>query len=204
MYDDTIVLRHHGIKGMKWGVRRYQNSDGSLTPAGREHYGVGPPRPPSNASSKPVRRIGGLNEQGTNEDDEKAARDAERAAQKEAKQAQRQAAKELREEKREIAKDREQALRDLTTLEDDDLDKRIKRLEKENKLRKLSGVEEHGKSAVETFMSGLGGKAVTAAVMGSIIFAGQQLIVKAGAPAGSNINNAPLLAQYLHTILSRF
>jgi hypothetical protein len=32
-------LYHHGIKGQKWGVRRYQNSDGSLTPAGRKRYG---------------------------------------------------------------------------------------------------------------------------------------------------------------------
>lgn len=28
-------LQHHGVKGMKWGVRRYQNKDGSLTPAGK-------------------------------------------------------------------------------------------------------------------------------------------------------------------------
>lgn len=34
-------LYHAGIKGMKWGIRRFQNEDGSLTPEGRERYGVG-------------------------------------------------------------------------------------------------------------------------------------------------------------------
>lgn len=29
-------LYHHGVKGMKWGVRRYQNADGSLTTAGKK------------------------------------------------------------------------------------------------------------------------------------------------------------------------
>lgn len=31
-------LYHHGIHGMKWGVRRYQNEDGSLTPEGEKRY----------------------------------------------------------------------------------------------------------------------------------------------------------------------
>ena len=31
-------LWHYGIKGMHWGDRRYQNEDGSLTPAGKERY----------------------------------------------------------------------------------------------------------------------------------------------------------------------
>lgn len=34
------ILTHHGIKGQKWGVRRFQNNDGSLTPAGKERYYV--------------------------------------------------------------------------------------------------------------------------------------------------------------------
>ena len=32
-------LYHWGIKGQKWGQRRYQNKDGTLTPAGRKRYG---------------------------------------------------------------------------------------------------------------------------------------------------------------------
>lgn len=34
-------LYHHGILGQKWGVRRFQNEDGSYTPAGKQRYGLG-------------------------------------------------------------------------------------------------------------------------------------------------------------------
>lgn len=40
-YSDKEFLSHHGILGQKWGVRRYQNEDGTLTEEGRKHYGVG-------------------------------------------------------------------------------------------------------------------------------------------------------------------
>lgn len=33
---DNVYLVHHGTKGMRWGIRRYQNKDGSLTPAGKK------------------------------------------------------------------------------------------------------------------------------------------------------------------------
>lgn len=34
----SAYLMHHGIRGQKWGIRRYQNEDGTLTEAGKERY----------------------------------------------------------------------------------------------------------------------------------------------------------------------
>lgn len=38
--DYRSYLEHHGILGMRWGVRRYQNKDGSLTSRGKQHYSM--------------------------------------------------------------------------------------------------------------------------------------------------------------------
>lgn len=38
--DECLYLVHHGIKGQKWGVRRFQNKDGSLTSAGKKRYDI--------------------------------------------------------------------------------------------------------------------------------------------------------------------
>lgn len=37
-YNDPNALMHYGIKGMKWGVRRYQNYDGSYTQRGLARF----------------------------------------------------------------------------------------------------------------------------------------------------------------------
>ena len=38
-YESTNELYHHGIKGQKWGVRRWQNADGTYNEAGKKRYG---------------------------------------------------------------------------------------------------------------------------------------------------------------------
>lgn len=42
--NEYTYLAHHGIKGMRWGVRNFQNEDGSLTPMGRMRYELGEAR----------------------------------------------------------------------------------------------------------------------------------------------------------------
>lgn len=49
--NDSLV--HHGIKGQKWGIRRYQNEDGTYTEEGRERYGIGSKNP----TSKQIKRL---------------------------------------------------------------------------------------------------------------------------------------------------
>lgn len=53
-------LYHYGIKGQKWGVRRYQNPDGTLTPAGRERYGLKMSSMMSELSSLKYKEFDGL------------------------------------------------------------------------------------------------------------------------------------------------
>ena len=54
-------LYHWGVKGMKWGVRRYQNADGSLTPKGKKRYTNKEIRQDRDAIRKELASHGGSN-----------------------------------------------------------------------------------------------------------------------------------------------
>lgn len=63
-WESGIHLAHHGIKGQKWGVRRYQNENGTLTAAGRKHYGMseGGSRRMSKQYNREIKKLNKLRE----------------------------------------------------------------------------------------------------------------------------------------------
>ena len=72
-------LYHHGIKGMKWGVRRFQTKNGILTSAGKKRYSNSDagknPRKPNKSTSKRNEKIFNTLKEGANRALDKADRD---------------------------------------------------------------------------------------------------------------------------------
>ena len=128
-------LYHHGIKGQKWGVRRFRNADGTLTAAGKR----------------------------------------------------RQAKKEYKAE----IKDRKSASKNRRTLSDDELNKRVNRLEKEKKLRQLTEEDINpGRTKANAVLSEIGNKTVRTVATGATLYAAKVLVSKYfGSEAGNAVFN---------------
>lgn len=98
-------LSHHGILGQKHGIRRFQYSDGSLTPAGRLRYGVGGERGKAAPKAKAV----------SSRDQERAAARAKRI---EARQAKKAARVESRKANKELSQKEDQERQELRRYEE--------------------------------------------------------------------------------------
>lgn len=54
VFEDELY--HHGVKGQRWGVRRYRNEDGTLTAAGKAHYDIKEAKSEYKQAQKSLRR----------------------------------------------------------------------------------------------------------------------------------------------------
>jgi hypothetical protein len=138
IFDDLLPdesddhLEHHGVKGMEHGKRQYQYEDGTYTPLGRIHYGIGLGR-------KKKKDDGESGDSGSSDGD--SAKSERRKARAERREERRKA----RATKREQNKIERKALKEAAELErknirnltDDELQARINRLNKEKQLDQL-------------------------------------------------------------------
>ena len=179
-------LAHHGILGLKWGIRRYQNTDGSLTDAGKKRYGL-------NEKVNKVIAVGGkiaaLNKKmseplGGPKKNPLSEKAADRYGILKKSEAQKRLEKLTtknteKEEAKRIRAERKKQLRLRRTLSDKELLEGIGRLEKEKKYKELLKEDlERGNKDVNDVLRQSGKKVATMALTGTALYVGQAWLKK--------------------------
>lgn len=163
---DNASLSHYGIKGMKWGVRRYQNKDGSLTLAGKIRA-----KRLQNAIDANDRDVADLKKYGYT---------AEAKAVKAVGDRNRQKLAELYERGKSIndmsdaeeKKTRKADVKNRRIMSDSEIKKRIERLKLEREYKSLVDSDiSRGKKFVSEVISDSGKKVLTIAAAGTIAYA---------------------------------
>ena len=159
-------LQHWGIKGMKWGVRRYQNADGSLTPAGIKRY--------RDEAAKIERQLNTDKKGITSEDYETALKRVKKAD---------DTLNDIRKTRQEPKKAAHEAeiRRKVSTMSDKELQQAVNRLNMEERYTQVMtqrGRLEKGKSKVDQILDVAGSTLTGAATALSIMVAITQLLEK--------------------------
>lgn len=181
-YPNNTYLAHHGVKGQKHGVRQWQNPDGSLTPAGRIHYGVGAARDKVGAAAKSIGKAIRKKVKPTN-----AELNAQIRKQK-AKNLNKQKRRELRDLKRGIDSDASSSSSNapkgqhkrFSEMSDQDIQDRIKRLKSEIELADLERTKSMGpgQRLVDKAIREAGQQALKNIVSNALTTAGNQAVDK--------------------------
>jgi len=148
-FDDMTYLAHYGRKGQRWGNRKYQNSDGSLTPLGRIHYGVGKARQAGSAIGK---KVDAASKQGASNlknsirkaikpTDEELLERYNKSKEKYDRAKLKTETKRLNEEAKYLSGRKRKKLKDMT---DEEIQNKLRRLENERRIKALEKEENQG------------------------------------------------------------
>lgn len=185
--DSELELYHHGIKGQKWGVRRYQNKDRTLTEAGKGRYSKGTKNKVSNISPETKKKlkiaaatVAGLTLVGA------AAYLGYKAGGGKPSRLNVNPAKS-------IARKREKSSQNVSTLTDQELGKAIKRLKMEKEYRKLSDESLHkSKLSIDDTVTKVANATLYSVVAGTTGFALRGLLTGEHDPSALADYIAPL------------
>ena len=174
---EPYELTHWGIKNMKWGIRRFQNKDGSLTPEGGKRY--------NGSDYQPRKSLGQKISDYKKASAKKKQLEKARAARAEKKRAEEEAKAKAEQRKKDVESGKIKA-KDMTS---DELRDRINRMNDEKRYKQL--MEETGHtSAIETYGKQFAKKMWDQAIVPAATEAGKELVKKA--ILGASMKDAPV------------